>query len=95
MQGLVKHGLKVRKGYIVTTSTFTAEALEWGKGKPITFLDGKELVGKQVDRENKPASRGKTSANQKKRAPDRPLKSKVARKRPGRFDLRRLFKKKE
>lgn len=33
----------VEYGYVVTTSTFTKEAVEWAKGVNIQLIDGKEL----------------------------------------------------
>jgi hypothetical protein len=80
---------------LITTSEFTDEALEWGKDKPIMFLNGRDLVERQVDQERKPTSSGKTSEGKKRKAPDIPTETNGTRKRPGKINLRRLIKKQE
>lgn len=40
----VMHAQKYQSVYIVATSGFTREAQAWAKGKPITLLDGKDLL---------------------------------------------------
>ena len=34
---------KMERGFLFTSGTFTAEAIEWARGKPIFLVDGRAL----------------------------------------------------
>ena len=38
------HHEKADRGILVTTGTFTRQAREWAKGKPLSLVDGKEFL---------------------------------------------------